>query len=275
MTNQRQPFYPWPERLRDFGFKKSYILKDLFYKKKLAELKISPGMRVLDVGCGQGVFLDRLIESYRVRAVGVDIVPEIIGEAKRKSKRGQFMVADALNLPFSSHSFDLVISLDTLEHIDDQNRAMREMVRVLKDGGVLFIYVLSKKRQFTFNRLQFIFFKFLGWDLQQKFGHQPKLFLEEEKIKDFAKKNKIKILSILPFHSFFTNFFDFILLTNFWLFSKLGFFRSEKLGKMVLTFGDIVCRLVYYPLWILDFPWRIFGQGNGLLFVGRKDNEET
>jgi len=270
MANPRQPFYPWPKLLRNFGFKKSYILKDLFFKKKLGELEISHGMKVLDVGCGQGVFLNRLVKSCKAKGVGVDIVPEIIGEAKRVSKGGEFIVADATNLPFPSNGFDVVISLDTLEHINNQSKAMREMVRVLKDSGVLFIYTLSKKRNFTFNQLKFNFFKFWGLNLHQKSGHQPRLFLEEEKIRDFAKKNKIKILSILPFHSFFTNLFDFILLTKFFLFAKLSLFRSEKFGKIVLTLTDFICRLVYYPLWILDLPWRLFDQGNGLLFIGRK-----
>ena len=274
MINQRQAFYPWPNLLRKFGFKKSYLLKDLFFYKKLSQLNIPPEGKVLDVGCGQGVFLDRLAQTYRVKGTGIDISPRAIRQAKKQSRAGKFIMADAVRLPFKDQSFDLVFSLDSLEHIKPQVKALKEMLRVLKPGGILFIYAVFQNRSFTFNQLRSCFFKFFGLDLDQKFGHHPALYLREEKIKKLAQQGQIQILSMKPFHSFFTNLFDFLLLMNLFFILKLGFFRSEKFGKMGLTLIDRLCRLAYCPLLVLDWPWRLIGQGNGLLFIGRK-NEKT
>ncbi len=269
-SNQRQPFYPWPGVLAQYGFSKSYILKDLFFKKEIEKLKLAPESKALDVGCGKGIFLSRLVKSFKVKGAGVDLSPKVIKIAKAKMEKCQLMVADATALPFLNKSFDAVFCLDTLEHVKKQNQALNEMVRVLKPKGFLYIYAMNKKRQLTFKWYLIHFAKLFKVDVYQKVGHLPCLFLEEKKINNFLKKNEIKILIAQPFHSFFTNLFDFVLLINYFLLSKLGFFRSEKLGKIVLTFVDFICRLAYYPLLIFDLPWRIAAQGNGLLIVGQK-----
>ncbi|MFH0874130.1 MAG: class I SAM-dependent methyltransferase [Candidatus Komeilibacteria bacterium] len=88
---------------------------------------------ILDIGCGTGEF-SRLFppEQY----LGLDINPDYIAYAKRKQPY-QFMVGDATQLTFSDQSFDKVLMIGVLHHLDDTlSRAiLSEIKRVVKIGG--------------------------------------------------------------------------------------------------------------------------------------------
>ena len=62
--DSHEPISPWPEVLRLEGFKYQYIAKDLIIKETLDLMGIRRGFRVLDVGSGNGIWLDRLGSSY-------------------------------------------------------------------------------------------------------------------------------------------------------------------------------------------------------------------
>ncbi len=85
------------------------------------------GETVLDVGCATGIYVDHLVQNG-YRASGVDFSAPLIADAKKKFK-GEFSVANAYKLPFKDKSFDTVLLLDILEHIDD-TRALKEAARV-------------------------------------------------------------------------------------------------------------------------------------------------
>jgi SAM-dependent methyltransferase len=93
------------------------------------------GVRLLDAGCGTGGFLARC-SGYDV--YGFDISEESIKFCKIRKLRN-ILRASVSNIPFSSHSFDLVISLDVLYHLGVENDgiALKEFYRVLAKGGVL------------------------------------------------------------------------------------------------------------------------------------------
>jgi arsenite methyltransferase len=99
---------------------------------------------VLDVGCGGGV--DTLIASIIVgptgRAVGIDMVPEMLERAKESLRDMHFQgatfhEASAEDLPFSNESFDVVISNGAFNLVPDKEAALREVFRVLKLPGRL------------------------------------------------------------------------------------------------------------------------------------------
>lgn len=83
---------------------------------------------VLDIGCGSGSFLHS-IEDISGRQHGID-------EYSYKNANRTVVQGDALNIPFDRDSMDLVTMLDVLEHIPESDRALGEMRRVMKEGGI-------------------------------------------------------------------------------------------------------------------------------------------
>jgi SAM-dependent methyltransferase len=94
------------------------------------------GLRVCDVGCGEGRFC-RMLSARGADVVGIDPTPLLIEEARRRDPGGAYIEAHAEKLPLEDNSFDLVISYVTLVDIADYRTAIREMARILKPGGRL------------------------------------------------------------------------------------------------------------------------------------------
>ncbi len=96
---------------------------------------------ILDVGCGIGGSTLYLADKFNANAKGITLSPVQAsrGEGRANdaslSKRIEFKVADALNMPFPDNSFDLVWSLESGEHMPDKLQFLQECYRVLKPGG--------------------------------------------------------------------------------------------------------------------------------------------
>jgi len=111
--------------------------------------RISParGLRILDVGCGDGVLATRLAQGG-ARVTGLDASADMLAAARSRAKAAgvelNLVEGDAGNLPLSAGHFDAVVSVATLCFIDDPRRSIREMVRVLKPGGRLILGELGR-----------------------------------------------------------------------------------------------------------------------------------
>ena len=113
-----------------------------------AELK--PGYHVLDIACGPGIpsFLAAELVAPNGSVVGIDLADGMVELAKSKAReRGltnlTFRQADAENIPFAEEAFDKVLCNHGLVHTTDRSKALREMWRVLKKGGLLALSVWS------------------------------------------------------------------------------------------------------------------------------------
>jgi ubiquinone/menaquinone biosynthesis C-methylase UbiE len=98
------------------------------------------GLSLLDVGCGPGTItadLARRVPGGSV--VGVDVPPDLMATAQRERGGGnlRFEVGDVYSLRFESNSFDVVYAHQVLQHLGDPVAALREMLRVLKPGGLV------------------------------------------------------------------------------------------------------------------------------------------
>jgi SAM-dependent methyltransferase len=110
--------------------------------------------RVLDVGCGDGRHL-RAAAVRGCRTIGVDYDAAELRSARAALREMpvDLIVADASRLPFREGAFDAVICTETLEHLPDDAGAVRELSRVLRDGGTLLGAVPSHFTEMLYWRL--------------------------------------------------------------------------------------------------------------------------
>lgn len=98
--------------------------------------------RILDLGCGTGMFLEELCAEF---VVGVDASPEMLKVAKGRARGVALVRADADALPFADGSFDAVVSVTLLQNMPNPAVTVREVARVLNLGGVTVLTVLKRK----------------------------------------------------------------------------------------------------------------------------------
>jgi SAM-dependent methyltransferase len=96
------------------------------------------GKRVLDVGCGTG-YGSAYLSKYASSVTGIDISIPAVRLATRKNPEINYIVMDAHKLTFPDNHFDFIISTENFEHLSDQRQHLRELRRVLADGGICFI----------------------------------------------------------------------------------------------------------------------------------------
>ncbi len=104
------------------------------------ELDASEPKRILSVGCGPPEWLSWLVPFAGPlgKVVGLDIEPI---HARLSSDNLGFVVGALENAPVADASFDVVLALDVLEHLDDDSAGLRAAVRLVKPGGLLLITV--------------------------------------------------------------------------------------------------------------------------------------
>ena len=99
--------------------------------------------RILVVGCGQGIEAAVLAQDLGAEVTGIDLDPRFDPEAARHAR---LMQGDATAIGFADDSFDIVYSYHVLEHIPDYHKALDEMHRVLRGGGVWCIGTPNRAR---------------------------------------------------------------------------------------------------------------------------------
>ena len=91
---------------------------------------------ILDVGCGTGRYT-KALEDVGARMVGVDISEKMIHIAKTRTEIASYIVADALHLPVRDNIFHIVLSALVINHIENLNLFLTEMLRTCRKGGEL------------------------------------------------------------------------------------------------------------------------------------------
>jgi ubiquinone/menaquinone biosynthesis C-methylase UbiE len=114
------------------------------------------GIKVLDVGCGVGLHVIEL-SNIGAHCIGLDAAEDaikIINQIRNDfgiNVKGVY--GDACNLPFDDETFDVVMSQEFFEHVTDIDQAMKEQIRVLRDGGRLIIEQANLLNPFTLYNL--------------------------------------------------------------------------------------------------------------------------
>lgn len=109
------------------------------------------GRTILDIGCGEGVTLEKIIRCFPQRDIkGIDYLNENVEICKRHDLPVEY--GDVYRLNFTDNFFDTCLFIEVIEHLDDHVKALREIHRVLKRGGSL-ILLFPNDRNFKITRI--------------------------------------------------------------------------------------------------------------------------
>jgi ubiquinone/menaquinone biosynthesis C-methylase UbiE len=100
----------------------------------LSLLKNIRNKRILDLGCGSGIYA-KLLKSRGAQVYGIDISSKMIDIARANVKGADFRVGSVYNLPYKTGYFDVVVSAFVVEHFTELDAAFKEIRRVLKKNG--------------------------------------------------------------------------------------------------------------------------------------------
>jgi SAM-dependent methyltransferase len=120
--------------------------------------------RVLDIGCGTGFNLEE-VRAFGVRdAVGLDLSAKALSFCRERGL-SRLVRGDAAQPPFGDQTFDIVLALDLIEHVEDDRSALGGLCRVLKPGGRLIVFTPA--------------FQFL-WSAQDRVSHHFRRYTAPE-----------------------------------------------------------------------------------------------
>jgi ubiquinone/menaquinone biosynthesis C-methylase UbiE len=109
------------------------------------------GREVLEIGCGRGIGVEIIFQRFGAAHVtAIDIDPRMVGRAKMRlasipHDRLELAVGSATAIPANNESFDAVFDFGILHHVPDWQRAVREIARVLRPGGLFFFEEVTRQ----------------------------------------------------------------------------------------------------------------------------------
>jgi arsenite methyltransferase len=142
----RQEFNQWAEQGKGEEMEAHHIS---ITEQTLAQMKLKPGDRVLDLGCGAG-WASRLMAKAVAngdkpgQVVGLDVSDEMIRRARATSTdldNVMFVVGSAQQIPWDENFFDKVLSVESFYYYSDQEHALAELFRVMAPKGELYILI--------------------------------------------------------------------------------------------------------------------------------------
>ena len=110
---------------------------------------LPPGTRVVDLGCGSGVFTN-LLQRRGYRCSGVDLSPNLIAIARAKFGGIEFLECDIERLPFADESFDGVLLSGVLHHLPERSLCAAEVFRILRPGGKFVAFDPNRMNPFMY-----------------------------------------------------------------------------------------------------------------------------
>ena len=175
--------------------------------------------KILDVGCGRGFYIKALsIYSFPKEIYGIDTNEVYLRKATKdiSDKRIKILNASAYSLPFSDSYFDFAICSEVLAHLKEDRRALKEMFRVVKSGGILVVTVPSANFPFLWDPLNWILERLFGTHIKSGFfaglWNQHIRLYSPEQIKKVVESAGVKVEKLesltfwcLPFNHYLVN----------------------------------------------------------------------
>ncbi len=124
------------EKYRDPNPVVSFVIRRFFDRVRAMVDGVAP-RSVLDAGCGEGELLRRGVLPAGIPPVSLDLRLESLADARNTAGGGRFVCGSVLSLPFAAGSFDVVLCLEVLEHLDQPLPAVHELARVARKAVIL------------------------------------------------------------------------------------------------------------------------------------------
>lgn len=220
------------------------------------ELDVPERARVLDAGCGEGLYAFALAKqrpTWQVDAVDVDA--EIVGRCRERLARERlgnlsFGQADVVELEVSER-YDLVLAVDLLEHVQDHRAALRSLVQALRPGGTILAHVPAAVQHHPFGPSR----RALEAELASGNSHHRRPgYVEGELLRDLAETGLAQTTVRHTFGPLLALLWD----LDWWL----------STGRWRRALRALLFPVTLLAPWLDSAPRR--GAGNGMLVVARK-----
>lgn len=148
---------------------------------KLLEQK---NLYMLDMGCGGGFISNKLAKKGHT-VKGIDLSPTSLDVAKKydSTKSVEYSIGDVTQLNFTPNQFDVTLSCDVLEHVEEPQKLVQEAYRVTKPGGLFFFHTFDR------NFISYlVVIKFVEWFVRNtpKHMHILKMFIKPKELKKWC-----------------------------------------------------------------------------------------
>jgi ubiquinone/menaquinone biosynthesis C-methylase UbiE len=205
-------------------------------------------LEILDVGCGTGAFISELKNKANIS--GIDFSEKAVSFCKMRGIEN-VILGGGEKLPWDDNRFDVVLVLDVLEHIEEDRKAIAEIHRVLKSGGMVIAFVPA--------------FLFL-WGITDEASHHFRRYTKQELVEKLESQ-KLKVIRSSYFNTFL--FLPILLVRKLSKFFPQKYkpeqetdIRSELVNKvfyLIFKMESLVLRFVNFPF------------GVSLMVIGRKE----
>jgi SAM-dependent methyltransferase len=209
--------------------------------------------KILEIGCGQGFNCYVFSKKYDSQVYGIDLSKENINICKNRYPNIDFQIMSAEKMKFKKNMFNEVFALDILEHVDNLEKVIKEVNRVLNMGGKFIINVPHPKSEKWLLSIRPTYFKEI---------HHVRIFKNNDMEKHvlkygfrLVKKQNKGFLQHIELYFLFKRKIDSDTQTS------IGSWRDNYFTKFVhafLLFTDPIVfytPLKYLPLWIIGIPF--------------------
>ncbi len=206
---------------------------------------------ILDIGSSEGAFLDYL-SSHHLSFTGIDIDENALEFCRERGYGEHVRYGNIKDIPFPPGSFDVATALDIVEHVDDDLKAMKEISRILRRGGIALVIIPAYQWLWSRN--------------DELYHHQRR----------YSKRAFMLLAQNCGFKTEQWSYFNFFLFPVFsiaTLFSKLFASRvktSTVLKPLPNPLNFLLKQIIYFEAWMISRLGIRFPFGSSMIFVLRK-----
>ncbi len=189
-------------------------------RRIIEELELKKEDKILEVGCGNGYYLNLLNKlDFNLTLIGIDMDELALIDAKKfiKDNKVKLILSDASKLPFQNNSFDKVVISEVIEHVDNEKQVLSEIYRVLKPKGIMALTTCNIDYPLLWDpvnwTLQHVFKTHIKDGFWAGIWNQHLRLYKKNSLDELIKKAKFKIEAseyltrwCLPFNHYLVNF---------------------------------------------------------------------